>query len=209
MDTFVVYAYCRKDGTFYYIGKGKPERPYVWRGKRGINPPKDRSRVLILHHGLPEDLAFDYEKRLILFYGRKDLGTGLLKNMTDGGEGVSGYTHTEETKSILSVRTKETHIRNRDEEGKSAIARRAGQAMNRVKHSEKDEYGRSLAGKSSNFAKKSRPIQVTNSRTGEVFKFANSVDAALHLNLNSRCLRRVASGERNHHKGYTAEFTDP
>jgi hypothetical protein len=90
MNNFVVYAYCRKDGTFYYIGKGRPRRPYGKR-KEGIKPPKDRDRILILHSGLAEKTAFDYEEKLILFYGRKDLGTGLLRNMTNGGEGVAGW----------------------------------------------------------------------------------------------------------------------
>jgi hypothetical protein len=95
MDNFVVYAYCRKDGTFYYIGKGRPRRPY---GKRreGIKPPRDRDRILILHSGLSEQTAFVFEEKLILFYGRKDLGTGLLRNMTNGGEGVSGWIPDEE-----------------------------------------------------------------------------------------------------------------
>ena len=95
MNNFVVYAYCRKDGTFYYIGKGRPLRPY---GKRreGIKPPADKDRILILHSGLPEQTAFDYEGKLILFYGRKDLGTGLLRNMTNGGEGVAGWIPDEE-----------------------------------------------------------------------------------------------------------------
>lgn len=90
MDNFVVYAYCREDGTFYYIGKGRPRRPYGKR-KDGIRPPKERERILILHESLPESVAFDYEEKLILFYGRKDLGTGLLRNLTNGGEGVSGW----------------------------------------------------------------------------------------------------------------------
>lgn len=95
MNNFVVYAYCREDGTFYYIGKGRPRRPY---GKRreGIKPPKDKDKILILHTGLPEKTAFDYEEKLILFYGRKDLGTGLLRNMTNGGEGVAGWVPDEE-----------------------------------------------------------------------------------------------------------------
>lgn len=90
MNNFVVYAYCREDGTFYYIGKGRPRRPYGKR-KEGIKPPKNRERILILHAGLPEETAFDFEEKLILFYGRKDLGTGLLRNMTNGGEGVAGW----------------------------------------------------------------------------------------------------------------------
>ena len=49
-----------------------------------------------MHTGLPEETAFDYEQRLILTYGRKDLGTGLLRNMTNGGEGVAGWVPDEE-----------------------------------------------------------------------------------------------------------------
>jgi hypothetical protein len=90
MNDFVVYAYCRENGTFYYIGKGRPRRPYGKR-KEGIKPPKDKNRILILHSGLSEKTALDYEEKLILFYGRKDIGTGLLRNMTNGGEGVSGW----------------------------------------------------------------------------------------------------------------------
>jgi hypothetical protein len=80
---------------------------------------------------LPEQIALEYERNLILFYGRKDLNTGLLHNKTDGGEGVSGWipgaewrknksnsmkgknnpfyglTHTDESKSIMSSKMKE------------------------------------------------------------------------------------------------------
>jgi hypothetical protein len=97
MDNFVVYAFCRENGTFYYIGKGRPRRPYGKR-KEGIKPPFDKNRILILHSGLPEQTAFDYEEKLILFYGRKDQGTGLLRNMTNGGEGVSGWIPDEDWK---------------------------------------------------------------------------------------------------------------
>lgn len=90
-----MYAFCREDGTFYYIGKGTPRRPYSKRQK-GIKPPVDRDRILILHSNLDEDTAFEYERKLILFYGRKDKGTGLLRNMTDGGDGVSGWMPSEE-----------------------------------------------------------------------------------------------------------------
>jgi hypothetical protein len=102
MDNFVVYAYCREDGTFYYIGKGSPRRPYGKR-KEGIKPPKDKSRILLLHIGLSEKTAFTYEQKLILTYGRKDLGTGLLRNMTNGGEGVAGWIPDEEWRKKKSL----------------------------------------------------------------------------------------------------------
>ena len=208
MDNFVVYAYCRKDGTFYYIGKGRPHRPYVWRGKRGLNPPKDRSRVLILHSKLPEETALIYEKGLILFYGRKDTGTGILKNRTDGGEGTCGRVVSEEYREQKRKKAKELHDGLRGPDGKSELAKKCGRTMNQVKHAQRDEHGRSLAGKDSFFAKQARPIRVTNLDTGEISEFASSVDAGLTLNLSPRALRKVASGERNRHKRYAVEFTD-
>ena len=92
-DIYCVYAYLRKDGTPYYIGKGQKYRPYNnhrYKGK-GIQTPKDKSRIQIIAHRLLESESFLLEIKLIALYGRKDLGTGILRNMTDGGEGGSGY----------------------------------------------------------------------------------------------------------------------
>ena len=94
---FYTYAYLREDRTPYYIGKGKGERVYK-KSKNDIRPPKDKSRILILKNNLSEEEAFNHEKYMISIFGRKDLGTGILHNRTDGGEGSSGVLQTEETK---------------------------------------------------------------------------------------------------------------
>jgi len=88
---FYHYLYLREDGTPYYSGKGSGNRAWVKHANE-IKPPKDRSRIVITHWNLLEIGSFTIERWYIRWYGRKDLGTGILRNMTDGGEGASGCT---------------------------------------------------------------------------------------------------------------------
>ena len=100
-NLFYTYVYLREDGTPYYIGKGKGDRAYSKR-RKGVKRPRDEKRILILKKGLTEQEAFRHEKYMISVFGRKDLETGILLNRSDGGDGNSGYRHTEETKARIS-----------------------------------------------------------------------------------------------------------
>ena len=102
---YYTYAFLREDRTPYYIGKGKDNRAYR-RSKTDIKPPKDKSRILILKQNLIEEEAFRHEIYMIAVFGRKDLGTGILHNRTDGGEGSSGRIHSEESKRKMSESSK-------------------------------------------------------------------------------------------------------
>lgn len=88
MKNYYVYQYLRKDGTPYYIGKGKGSRAYL--NGRSTPKPPDLDRIQFVKENLTEDEAFALERNLIVKYGRKDLGTGILRNLTEGGEGASG-----------------------------------------------------------------------------------------------------------------------
>ena len=91
---FYTYLWLRQDGTPYYVGKGTGNRAFWRHGRKGAKPPNDASRVLIQEFVSEQDALFA-ETFLISYYGRKDLGMGYLRNLTDGGDGSSGYKHTE------------------------------------------------------------------------------------------------------------------
>jgi hypothetical protein len=109
---YYTYAYLREDGTPYYIGKGKGDRAYKHSLHR-LKPPSE-DRIKILKKNLTEVEAFEEEIRLIAEYGRKDLETGILRNMTDGGEGPSGRINSPENRAGISKRMKgNTYAKNR------------------------------------------------------------------------------------------------
>jgi DNA-binding XRE family transcriptional regulator len=87
---FYVYAYLRDNGSPYYIGKGSGNRAWKKSKKHNVKVPSNLKYITILENNLTEIGALALERRYIRWYGRKNNGTGILINLTNGGEGVSG-----------------------------------------------------------------------------------------------------------------------
>jgi hypothetical protein len=92
----LVYRHSRgDDGSVFYVGIGTKSRPYT-KSKRSAYwkniVSKHGYSIEILAQNLSLEDAIDLEMLLIKEYGRKDIGTGILCNLTDGGEGTINVT---------------------------------------------------------------------------------------------------------------------
>jgi len=113
-----IYAHYRKDsGQLFYIGKGTDysgprgrhwnfyrskslhNRTKLW---NNIVAKSDGYTIKILAICQDEEYSFLIEKLLIKYFGRINNKTGILSNMTDGGEGACGTIASEETRKKLS-----------------------------------------------------------------------------------------------------------
>jgi hypothetical protein len=122
MDNYVVYCYLdpKKPGIFLfgnlkfdyepiYIGKGKPNRPqrHLTLYKNNTNRFYSKLQSIIesgitpeykiIKSNLTEEKSFEYEKHFIELIGRIE-NNGTLTNLTDGGEGQSGFKFSNESK---------------------------------------------------------------------------------------------------------------
>jgi predicted GIY-YIG superfamily endonuclease len=120
----IVYRHIRKDtNKVFYVGIGKKSNRAYSKHQRNKYwqsiVDKADYIVEIIKDGITWEEAIQFEIDLIKQYGRKDLGTGILSNMTDGGEGNNnqlcsietrikmgntrrGRKHSEQTKQKIS-----------------------------------------------------------------------------------------------------------
>lgn len=112
---FYVYVLFRPwDGSPFYVGKGKDRRwlNHIQRGfhsgNRHLMAIIQRARAeqveiprVKVRENLTEAEAFEIEVALIAAIGRGE--NGPLANMTDGGEGISGYSHSAAARAKISA----------------------------------------------------------------------------------------------------------
>jgi len=207
---FYTYAHYTPDGNLFYIGKGSNKRrAYYFSGRN------DRWTKKVNKYGLPkveilaqwekEQDAFEHEKFLISCF--RGMGFDLC-NLTDGGDGTSGYKQTPE------------HIE------KNRLARKGKPAYWNIgrKHSEetKIKCGAANIGKPSSEKQKQIAREIhkgnkygvgnTNNRqwkwvgvhtvTGEEISFIGCIELNKAGFQHGNVLKCI-NGTRKSHKGYT------
>lgn len=183
MKKFYVYMYLRDDNTPYYVGKGSGKR--AWSTVRNIKRPKDDNRIILIYKNLDEKESFKLEKYFISYYGRKDLGTGILRNLTDGGDGATGRKNNKIQSINQSLRQMGV--------GNHQYGKRG------IKSHNFGKFGEDFPGSKSFIVK---------SPNGDIYHVRGMRFFCKDKNLNPSHMIQVARGNRKHHKNWKCEYKE-
>lgn len=167
---FYVYVHRKvSNGEIFYVGKGKLDRAWnkvarsrYWKAivaKHGFY-------VEIVQSGMQEWWSFELEKDLIQKYGREN-----LCNLTDGGDGMSGHFHSEESIAKMKGHPVSEETRKKISAGNKGKKRNQAErdrisAMNTGrKHSEETRKRLSLARQGRVFSEETRK-KISDSQKG-------------------------------------------
>lgn len=211
-NKYCVYRHRRLDNNnIFYIGiSSNFERPYHTKSNRNkfwnniVN--KTNYEVEIVATDLFKEDAKELEVFMISLYGRSNLGLGTLSNLTNGGEGTTGYKHTQETKLKISKATKKRMSNpeylqkmidcntgtKRSE--KTKLKMRHSQLGKKVNNETKQKLSEINKQKIYNNKSHIKPIQIINKITLEIYN--SIIEASLKLNINKSTLTHYLLGSR-------------
>jgi hypothetical protein len=214
---YYVYAYLRETASAngvkyspYYIGKGSGNRIFSSQGKP-VNKPKDKSLIVYVQECLTEQEAFALEHYCIAIYGRIDLGTGCLRNKSNGGEGASGVIKSESTRQKISRahKGKVVTMETRKKIGEASKGRKLSLATRKKMSESRKGEGNAFWGQKHSeefIAKRSQNSAIYEYELvgpdGAIYTTHSLTLFAKEHGLRQGCLSLVAHGKRKEHQGW-------
>lgn len=224
MANTYLYRHIRKDtNQVFYVGVGTGRnyqrsktafgRNNIW--KKIVN--KTDYEVEIILDELDREFALEKEKEFIELYGRIDLGTGTLANLTEGGDGCIGFSA--EVKKKMSEAQKGNQkwkLRKSNEHSRKLGLSNKGKKMSAEFKKNLSEintgkgnpfYGKTHSEETKAKISKSRSkpiIQLT--LDGEFVGEHQSAEVTKELGFTPACVRKVCLGQNRHHKNYIWKF---
>lgn len=213
----IFYVYGYSDPTspypYFYIGKGKDDRyleHFQWHLLKQNTHFYNRLRSLLLKNVIPivtflksnltEKQALSFEIEMIIKYGRLDLGTGCLCNLTEGGDGTSGSIHSDETKEKIRKKRALQFISWLDGDHKVAIS---NSVSKHVQTSEARKQARVAA-----LADRGRRIHAINLLTNEIVMTFDCIRDVVKKGFQRSNVQKVLAGSRQHANGYGWRYAE-
>ena len=235
-----VYRHIRLDKNEpFYIGIGKDK--WYRRAYKTSCKNKHWDNVIAKTDYLAEilfdDVDYEFAKRkeieFITLYGRKDLGTGTLVNMTQGGDGVTNWSEERRTKHISRFKnrivTNETRMRQSLAQiGKKQSHEQVAKRMQTIKErgivitkETREKMAAKLRGRpQSDWARKKIresqigkphekqcvPIRQYDLDGNFIYDFKSIKEAALILELQHSNISKVLNNARSHTGGFKFKY---
>jgi group I intron endonuclease len=205
--SYYVYQHHKADtGDIFYVGKGKGLRCMKIRGrnqywKNVVN--KHGFTHSIIADNLDEELAFLLEAEVIDKY--RKLGYQLV-NATDGGEGASGYKHSEDHKKQMLGNTYWKLVKNNGFKGKTHSDEQKAKWKESRKGVTSPRKGVMLSDETRqkiSMARKGKPCVKKRALTSEqvlevrvMLQTQTIAATSRHFNVGESTIRRIRNGER-------------
>lgn len=257
-NKFYVYVYSDpRNSVPFYVGKGEGKRyrahltianqenhryynlPVANKIRKlrreGIEPKIEKK-----FKGLAEEEAFEKETELIIKIGRRKSvggdGSGPLLNLSDGGEGASGWKMSKESKEKIRraklgeknpMWGKTTSKRQKEAARQANLGKTvSGETREKLRKANSGEnhpcygkfgpehprYGKKFSQESidkvrKSLGKKKGKLYALITPNGEVFKIKNTLsNICREYNLSYRAMLHVLNKEQKDHKGWTIEY---
>lgn len=197
-----------KDSCLYQRAYQKGGRGDIW--NKITN--KTKYEVEVIFSSNDYDFIKQKEIEFIKLYGRKNLGTGILANLTDGGEGMHGYVFTKEHKEKIRQTKKQlikdrgfVHTQEALEKMKQAIIGRVCTIETRQKISKKNKEHNTINNALSFWKKPVLQFDLNNTFIKE---YSSLTEAGKELNISFKLIHLVCKGKRKKTHGFKFKYKE-